>query len=1156
MKFRRLKIALTILLLLLILIPLGVWWLINSETASRWVLQQALNQLKDQISVETINRPLREGLEFHQLKFHSDSQTVAMQDFKLDWQLSELVSGTLKINQISINGVTVELLESKEEESDFDPQAKIDLPLNVAIDDFSLRHLTVKQQDSRYQLDSLTFTAFTQDNKLLLPSLKVQGMGLNAAVTAQSYIGSGFAFTAALTWQYNHAEYGEFRGKLKADGNSLAVNFDNQLLAPFKLSQQGRVENLMQNPTLVTHGAWQNLRYPLTGKLIQLSSPQGDFKASGSAQAYQLELNALLKPDKFPQANLAFNSSGTAQGLQIKQLQLRTSSGNLQVLGHVGWEKGTQFDLAATASHFNPAVVAANISGDLNMQTQLRGQMSAEKLLLDIDIAYLKGTLRNYPLFATGKLQLKDKDLTVKNFTLNSGQNKISAQGQLGEKTAKLDIAVNAPQLQSLWKGLSGQLNANAHLQGELTHPSLQLKAEGKQLRFNEHAVKQFNITADYAADGKKSSQLKFTAAELSSGVHKISKFALSGDGFLSKHNFHTVLNSTEGDLELALSGVWKDNRWQSRLSQLKLYQAQAGHWQLKQPSDVFLTKLKQGVDVALSESCFSQNAAFICVQGSYPANGNFQGAVRAMLPTHLAKPYFPSGLEFNSQLHLQANARKNGKQMNGTYQLNLTKNSPLSIKVKKNLSKLVLNTLTLNGTLQGTRVNSQLELVYNDNNYLRGQLGFDTANQQTMNGQFSAAVLDFSLLAPYIEPLSELQGNLTAAVSLGGTLSKPAVNGQVLLNNTSVKVEPAGIQLTGMKLKLQNQPDNPNQVLINGEVKSGAGKLTLSGKTQLQPEQGFPTQLSILGTDFEAVQLPQANITLAPDLNFSYNKDGGKLSGKIVVNQAKIELVELPKNAVLPSEDEEIIGETDADTETKANQPPAPPFAVNVTLDLGKSASFKGLGMNTQLVGKLLLDKRGETLAMHGEVILENGRYKSYGQDLTMRRGKFIFNGSAVNPLLDIEATRLSKSKLITAVLKVTGDLQNPKTQIYTEPEVPEADALAYLITGNSINRLSKSEGSMLASAALSLGAGQMSWLTEKFGIDEMEIEEGENLKDSLLSIGQYLTPDFYVGARMGLFNKQTSIVTKYKFTDSLSIGTQSGDSQRVNLNYEFSLE
>jgi translocation and assembly module TamB len=82
------------------------------------------------------------------------------------------------------------------------------------------------------------------------------------------------------------------------------------------------------------------------------------------------------------------------------------------------------------------------------------------------------------------------------------------------------------------------------------------------------------------------------------------------------------------------------------------------------------------------------------------------------------------------------------------------------------------------------------------------------------------------------------------------------------------------------------------------------------------------------------------------------------------------------------------------------------------------------------------------------------------------------------------------------------------------------------------------------------------MSWLTEKFGIDEMEVEQGETLQDSLLAIGQYLTPDFYVGARVGLFNRQTSIVTKYKVTDAISIGTQSGDSQRVNVNYEFSFE
>ena len=54
---------------------------------------------------------------------------------------------------------------------------------------------------------------------------------------------------------------------------------------------------------------------------------------------------------------------------------------------------------------------------------------------------------------------------------------------------------------------------------------------------------------------------------------------------------------------------------------------------------------------------------------------------------------------------------------------------------------------------------------------------------------------------------------------------------------------------------------------------------------------------------------------------------------------------------------------------------------------------------------------------------------------------------------------------------------------------------------------------------------------------------------------MGQYLTPDFYVGAKVGLFNKQAAMVLKHKIIDAIdaiNVETQAGTSQRVKLNYE----
>jgi len=207
---------------------------------------------------------------------------------------------------------------------------------------------------------------------------------------------------------------------------------------------------------------------------------------------------------------------------------------------------------------------------------------------------------------------------------------------------------------------------------------------------------------------------------------------------------------------------------------------------------------------------------------------------------------------------------------------------------------------------------------------------------------------------------------------------------------------------------------------------------------------------------------------------------------------------------------------------------------------------------LKTDLSGKLKLTKTGQTTAMFGNVNMDKARYKSYGQDLTVRKGKILFNGPVDKPWLDVEAIRVSNDKSVTAILNLSGPLDAPKTQLSSEPALPEEEVLAYLITGGPLNQVSQSEGNMVASAALSYGASKASWIANKLGIGEIEVEQGKTLQDTMASVGQYLTPKLYVGTKVGLFNQQVVLVLKRKLTKTLNVETQTGTSQRIKFNYE----
>ncbi|MGR9073781.1 MAG: translocation/assembly module TamB domain-containing protein, partial [Gammaproteobacteria bacterium] len=90
-----------------------------------------------------------------------------------------------------------------------------------------------------------------------------------------------------------------------------------------------------------------------------------------------------------------------------------------------------------------------------------------------------------------------------------------------------------------------------------------------------------------------------------------------------------------------------------------------------------------------------------------------------------------------------------------------------------------------------------------------------------------------------------------------------------------------------------------------------------------------------------------------------------------------------------------------------------------------------------------------------------------------------------------------------------------------------------------------------MLAGAALSYGLEYAQPLTQQIGIDVLEVESKESLKDSSVVLGKYLTPDLYIGYITDLFGGSPAVSVKYRLTKHLSVESRSGTSQSLDLRY-----
>ena len=120
------------------------------------------------------------------------------------------------------------------------------------------------------------------------------------------------------------------------------------------------------------------------------------------------------------------------------------------------------------------------------------------------------------------------------------------------------------------------------------------------------------------------------------------------------------------------------------------------------------------------------------------------------------------------------------------------------------------------------------------------------------------------------------------------------------------------------------------------------------------------------------------------------------------------------------------------------------------------------------------------------------------------------------------------------------------------------ETEALSYLLTGKPLNATGDSESGMLVNAAAKLGmkksAHRINEIRAKAGFDTLQLESGDDLTESELIIGKYLSARLYLEYVTKLFASSEVFTLRYEFSNKLYLEAESGaESQALDLIYQF---
>ena len=810
------RIVLLIVMLIVLIIPVSLFGLMSSEKGSHWLLRQVFSALPAKVSVVAIEGRLLDRIVLTDFHYQSDTETIAINNLAFAWQPYELFSGTLKIADVTLNGLNVSVTETKDpqEKSSFDFNAELLLPVQIVIENFLLTDMQFHKADFVQNLEKLQLALATEGDQLKISKLTLNAQPIAATAQGQLTLGKGFSFSLKSDWQVKAEQNGVWQGSTMISGDINTLAFDNQISSPFKVILKGSLDDLQTAPRISTRADWSKVVWPITGA-PQLKSEQGAIELAGFLDDYKITLNGQLTQQYLPEASLSFNGKGIQNALFIEKLELKSKTGLFQINGEVSWQDSPAFDLTASGQNFNPAILLPEIPGNLTFSSHLKGKLAAKALQLDAEINKLSGQLRGNPVSANGKLLLNGDQLKVDALRINSGANKIVVNGSMGQEQAALEVSIDTPALEALWPTLGGSLLGEGVLQGTWKNPVVKFQAKGKRLRFAEHSAGQLAINIDYSPDLKKTSRILLSASAIKSGAVQIDSVRVDGLGTLAQHSFKVDINSSGGDLSTALTGSLKTGNWKGDISKLDLKSRDSGLWQLKRNLTISIIQRPSEFDVALDEACLVQKAASLCSHGRYLANGDLNFALKAIaLPTKLMKAYLPEQMQLNGTLNADTEIQKQKSLLTGRYQLEL---SPSTLLFQD--KEVTFGASSLSGKIKGDTLSADINLALAGQDSIRSQLQIDTGKSQAISGQITASLREFALLEVFVPQLSGAKGLLTADLAVKGTIKKPGVTGQIDLAKGSVDMAGQGFGLRDINLNAVASGGQVNRIQINGSV-------------------------------------------------------------------------------------------------------------------------------------------------------------------------------------------------------------------------------------------------------------------------------------------------------------------------------------------------
>jgi len=893
-----------------------------------------------------------------------------------------------------------------------------------------------------------------------------------------------------------------------------------------------------------------------------ISVGAGSLELEGDREQFYYHVNGDLSSALIPKVVFFLKGTGSQRDLTFNDSELQTLSGNIGLGGSMAWGDSLSSAIAIVAEGIQPHMFWPQYQGNISGTLSTRFNLTNKAWSVGLSDLNLNGSWLDHPLSLRGEVEGQShykSDLgywTINDVELSSGVNSITAGGSFDEQI-RLTASITAPSLEQSVPLLRGKIVGSLAITGLVTEPHINANLDINNFAIDEHqlAIKQAILSVDTSFNKQQPMDIELTLEQVSYLKQQLQSAKLLLDGNLGNHRLTLTSTGAPWGAQLQLDGQANNVGWRGQLSSASV-ETPLESWQLAKP--FFIDVLKQPQTISIGAHCWQQqrHISNVCLNSEFVLSPQQQRSNKATFELSdfelsQLNQFMPPQLSVSGGVSTQVS-------------LQLKTDNKVYVHGETSVNKALLKLHYKERTIEHHFESLSSQLIIDEklssvnvhaNSPTLGTIGLSLltdvfATQPPLTGHIE---IDKLQLAPYqalIPDVTRIEGELNVSTGFVGRFSKPLFFGEVSIKDISLATTRVPTTLTKLNshLRLEGQ-----SALWTSDFDLGGGLGQFNGAVDWQDK--LTALLTLNGDALHIAQRKDLYVKFSPQLAVEMTPTLTKVRGDIVIDDGLIKIEDLPQSAVSLSSDVKI-------KTIKKEQ--IVPLDLDVQVVIDEALKVEAFGLVSRLAGKLnLTQTASQPLSGFGDLALVEATYKAMGQNLIINKGQLIFTGVLQNPLVNIEAVRdpSDTEDDVTAGLLINGNAKAPKLTIFSQPAMPQQEALSYLLRGKGLSSDSSGDGNNMAiSMLLNSGIGQSNKFVgnigDKLGIDKLSLNTSGSGDDTKIEVSGYITPKLQLRYGVSILDGSPEIGLRYQLTPKFFIQFVDNVGQTLDLLYKFDFD